>query len=347
MQVYTKPKIQKKVDSINRNVTKMDRDVKLITKNMNKVKLKNKTKKKIKNKKKNKKTSFNPSLKDSLYLRSLVTPEVPLQAKVPSMFGRATISLHRHITVPISTNSSGNCGFCFLPQYLTDSTLGYSGFYASGFNTGNTGVTAGTYTTTGINTQTYITIPVSYSVTAGSIQNWILVSASIQVRPATNLLNNSGFIYLGVASYIGLIESPTSSAAAVVDNFVGGIIPSTIENLRYNTVASINRGEIPRAIWLPTKPNDFDNTPINDSPVDLGNADALDVFVCSITGTSVGGTATATPFNVEIYLNYEIAPVPGSTLSGMEFPSPDNGLNPQTIVSLVRQDPRRITQIIR
>jgi len=287
-----------------------------------------------------------PAQYANLYRETLLRPEYAQGARAPGTYGQSTATLHRHLTVPISTNASGQCGFAFVPQALIDNSTNFSVFYASGFNTGNTGIAAGVYTTNNSAT-TFIQIPVSYSVSGSTVQSWRLVSASMQVRPATNLLNNSGQIYLGTASISGLIPTANNVAAYSSPSLSAAIIPNAIENLPYNCLAHINANEYARAVWVPSVPDDFNMYPMNGSVGTIDPDMPALVFVGSIIGTTVNGTPAATPFNVEIYLNYELMPTPGTSMSGSEQPTPDITTVPATIVAQVRAVKTNLAQTIK
>jgi len=305
-------------------------------------KKKNQTKRRPKQKKQLQRPLYVPRARLSGYKASLLYPEINMAAQVPNMVPCPTVPLHREVMIQIATNAQGNMGWSWSPQLLSDNTAKLTGttLTLSGC-TNSTLVTAGTYSLTGSSTS--IGQVVSCGIIADTIKAYRLVSACVEIEPLGNVLQNSGYMAVGVVENINVTRiDPTVAAATDLT------IPltSNLKNQKYHAVANINRGEKVRCIWLPNEIDDFEFYKTNEGQYANANSANTSTIAGTIIGTTNNGTPASTVFNMKISLNYECIPVAGTNQSGQETMSRENS-SPHAVIREIRLQPERIAACIK
>ncbi len=231
------------------------------------------------------------------YTKALISPETCVDAKVPRQLSQATVSLFRHITVPTTANALGNASIVWSPFYLqadgtTNTTLlinnvpTYDGI--STFGTGHQGV------------QTAFQLP------ANNVDDYRLVSASLHVVPQIPLMNSNGKIGGAVVSNVFTqITSGTSTNA-----YSNLATIANLESYKPYAEADVCIPESLRLVWFPHDVNDLAMYTLGQ--VDDGSQTRENLLVAYIVGAPAGAK-----FNLELFLNFEVTPIPGSVINGM------------------------------
>lgn len=249
----------------------------------------------------------NPSkhLKTS-YAETLLFPEHTCGAKVPGM-ADATVSLHRKTTLSITTGALGAAGIIWFPAFLTDNTANYTTFFLNNNATYDGVTTIGTTNALGISTP--------QSVTSGAVGQYRLVSAAMHIIPQSSVLNQAGSIH---AALVKTGSSPAALIGAAAPNSTITLLPN-FQNTPYYREASVSALEGARVIWLPNDECLLEFSNININVYNNGQNDQTNAIVVDIIGT-----AAAAPFRIDLYWNFEVTPVPGSILLGMESIAREN-----------------------
>jgi len=264
------------------------------------------------------------------YLHTLLRPELNISARIPGSFGVSTVAIHREQTFNISTDTGGDYGFWYNPQFLADNTASA---------TASTFMSSTIYNPTA--TSTGKTLVNGQNLAVGEISHYRLVSACLELKPSSNLLQNSG--QMAVSIDRGTNMGPINPVSAAAPNSEIPFV-AHVRQAQHHSVANINKGESVRACWYPSKLKDFDWIAVNG----VSSSIATDVgYVINgyIQGATVNGTLGAVSFNVNIYTNYEVLPVTGTGWYGTGQTCPSEQ-NPAIIAAKFKNIPNSITQVI-
>jgi hypothetical protein len=268
------------------------------------------------------------------YLETLLCPELNNGARVPGAFDKRSAYLHRHITLPMKTDSSGNAAIVFQPYAIYDNSITStnSAIFVSGVNNGTA---AGVYTPLASGS-TFVSMPITYQITQNTISNFRIVSVSATIRPTTNLLNLSGVAYACINNLTNAATLAYSGAATTVNSDItASVVISNIENAVNSCMASFNTGEYPRLIYLPEDETDMFFYGLDVAgPGNVVTKEQFFVFAIQNLVSSTGSGSI--PFQLDIYYNMELIAYPGSTLIGMESNNSTRG-DYLPIVNTVRQ----------
>jgi len=234
-----------------------------------------------------------------MYEESVRRPELLLKAQIPSNFGLSTLPLSRHITVTATANASGNLFFAWQPYCFTDNTSTQSTL-AINNNVAVDGIGGGAGFA--------LIAATPYTMPAGTIQSYSLVSASMIVQPQSNWSSITGKIggcSVPLASYQTTPGSPVLAVAAT-QTF------SNIELMTHYAECDMQRSESLRFLYTVNDIHDFEKYTIN---TDGLSSEAETTFI----GFVVGAPANC-KFNIELYINFEVTVIPGSALSGLATP---------------------------
>jgi len=253
----------------------------------------------------------------SSYTRAIVIPEAARNSKIPSIFPQPTYSIHKHITIPISTSVNGKAVIAWNPYYLHDTSASYSTFYVN--NSSNLNLTS-IEAITG-----YKAVGINYGIPANIVSSYRLVSASIQIVPQMSVTNAQGTIAGGICTYIGQdtrgnLDNTTSYL------FAGDLtVASNVDNLLYFHKASVTELQSLRHIYFPLDPSYETYVPINYTHGVLGETSTTSSGSDFYFAYYITGTQASASFNVELYINFECLPtalaqsyIPISTYSGTE-----------------------------
>lgn len=243
--------------------------------------------------------------RNSLYLTSLLNPELTNNAKIPGS-AVPVVSLHRRIIQRYTTNSSGCIGINFTPESClhenTINTVAYNYVPIRVCNvtsySGTVAPAVGDFVTqTATNT---------FSLPEGTCKQYRVVSACITVRSLASALNRSGDIHIALVN--GQYQQSNSAAASTDE--VNFLALSNIDNLvqgKY-AYARVENGQSARAIWIPQDVSCLDFKDINLNPVMTDN------FI-----TIIGiGLAASSSVEIVADFNFEVTAKVGSMLQGME-----------------------------
>jgi hypothetical protein len=231
------------------------------------------------------------------YTDTLLQPQFYKGVGVPGQLGAATIALHRHITVPVTTNAGGFIAVSFQPYSLHDindvkSTLGLCN---GALYDGATNIS-------------FIAQAYNMSLGGAQLDGFRLVSAEMQVHPQISLLNMNGTLYGAVTHYDNVLPVAPGSTLNYPNN---NAIAANIENYEYNDVANVSQQVGLRMIYTPADLHDFQFYTSDFDEI------AGTERECTFIVVGAGFPATS-KFNLEIYLNFELLPAVGSILQGME-----------------------------
>jgi hypothetical protein len=120
---------------------------------------------------------------------------------------------------------------------------------------------------------------------------------------------------------------------------------AVIENFDYYSEADLCQQESWRGVYFPADLHDYELYPVDISTTDLANSQET-TFAVYITGTTVNGAPASVPFNLELYLNYEVSAAPGSILQGMGSVSYDRTY-PEDVIYELKVRPELVTQAYR
>jgi hypothetical protein len=232
-------------------------------------------------------------------LESLFNPEYSINAKVPHQLSKETVSLSRHITVPITVNTLGNAAILFSPFFLRDDSNVQSMLFVNNVPTYDGVSTFGTG-------HTVIATPMQ--IPAGNVSAYRLVSCSMHIVPQMSLTTSTGKIGGCVTDL--LISQNTVGASTNLYNNAATI--AFLETLRPYAEADVCIPESLRLNWFPYDITDLALYDINFNQQGSVTPERENVFAAYITGAPSLGK-----FNLEIFWNFEVTPTPGSIISGM------------------------------
>ncbi len=234
------------------------------------------------------------------YLQALFSPEYAINPKVPHQLSKETISLSRHITVPITANVLGNAAILFSPFLLKDDATTISALYVNNTATYDGVSTFGTG---------YTALATPQQIPANNVAAYRLVSAAMHIVPQMSLTTATGKIggcvtdFLLNPTTVGLTVGTWNTAATI----------AYLETLRPYAEADVCVPESLRLVWYPYDINDLAMYDINyPQPGSNSILERENVMAAYITGAPASAK-----FNLELFWNFEVTPVPGSILSGM------------------------------
>jgi hypothetical protein len=260
-------------------------------------------KNRIRNNKNAKLQSINSILSRELipsgYKELLLYPEHMHNGRIPSEFGKATCTLHRHITTSITTNNTGYAFIAYNPQFLQEDGLTQTSLLI------NTDVAYNASTNFGSGAMPTL---VNYQLPAGNASSYRIVSCSMHVVPQSSLLSASGKITMAVLT-------PQSTVAEFlvgtpVHNIDDIAVLTNLNNVKRSAVTDVCQQQVARGVYLPFDYDSFEFSKINSAMTN--NDHPINWFSAIITG------AVTQNFTIEIYMNYELIPRPGSILIGTE-----------------------------
>jgi hypothetical protein len=234
------------------------------------------------------------------YSMSLWNPELMLKAQLPRQFGLSTLPINRHLTVPITANASGLFWLAFQPYILTDGSTTNTTLFLNNDNS---------YTGTAIGTAGALGLALSLSISPSTVASYSLVSASLIIQPQSNWTTITG--KLGGASLP--FQAQYAPAGSASYGTVAYQTISNIEILPHYAEADLQASESLRFIYTVC-----DNHDLQKYIVDAAVSTSIEnetTFMAYCSGAPAGAK-----FNLEIYLNYEITTLPGSSFSGLSQP---------------------------
>ena len=143
-----------------------------------------------------------------------------------------------------------------------------------------------------------------------------LVSAAMHVIPQSSVLNQAGSIHAALTKTTNIV--PQIAGGAYTPNPAVTLLPN-FQNTPYYREASVSAMEGARVIWMPNDECLLEFAQINTNLATNGNNDQTNAIVIGILGTAANA-----PFRVDLYWNFEVTPVTGSVLLGMEEIAQEN-----------------------
>jgi hypothetical protein len=265
----------------------------------------------------------------SPYYMALKHPDIVQGPKVPHQFQADTLTMHRHVSVPITTNATGLLAGVFQPYFLA----------ATGTNTSVLGIQNNVaYNGTTTFTGGFVSQVMNYVVTANTVQGYRLVSACMDIIPQFSMLTLGGKIGAQILNYNTLTPVvPPAALNTDVDLQTIGAISTGKPYIE----AQLNQQEYIRMVYYPVDIHDYELYNINATGDITNSTDTTFNFY-------VSGVPAASPFNLEIYLNYELTPNAGNTLVGMNYHTSSVGFpEPSREVELFKTDQRNYLYVVK
>jgi hypothetical protein len=241
----------------------------------------------------------------SMYEASVMQPELMLKAQIPKQFGQSTIPISRHVTIPITTNASGNFWLAWQPYALgaVNDTTG-SSLYLLNENA---------YTGSGSDTLLTGYVPKNYyaqmAITAGALQSFSLVSASLIIQPQVSMLNLTGKLGAGTTLF-----TPTAGSATATTTFpVSYTGFGAVEQLDHYKEAYLVNGQSLRIIYTVADLHDLEKYAVGSYAFSQNEQDTT--FMAYGTGLPA-----SSKLNLELYMNFDCIPVVGTLLTGLAKP---------------------------
>jgi len=239
------------------------------------------------------------------YQLSLLDPAFKCGAKIPGTFAKFSIPVHRYTALTYTTNASGN--FCFFtqPNEIVDSagTAGTT-FVSSTVSAYDPAIPQVSIAGTSVNTTPL------YNLTTNTTRQVRLVSASYKMTSLAAPINRTGTIYGALL--------PTDSAGSVA--FGATTLPfygiAEVQNTAGFTKADVANGEGVQVVYLPSDDDDLQFLPANTPSTTRHNAgdDVKQIVLIA------QGLPASSLIRVEVHVNFEVVPRPGSILAGLETP---------------------------
>lgn len=237
----------------------------------------------------------------SAYFKTLMMPELYF-CKLPRR-PVASILIKRKITYNFAAGTLGALGIAWNPASLSDVTDGKSTLFMVNNATYDGVSTIGTPASS--TCQAFAS-----QITANTVCEYRVISASMHVIPQTSVLNQSGSIHGGVIRMSGLVPNAPAFTTAVYNSVL--LTPNLMNDKTY-TVSSVSAQQGLRLLWYPQDEAQFELLKINTNHVSTdANAQANQLIAV------VTGAAAAAPFRVDCYINYEVTPAVGSSYQGLE-----------------------------
>jgi hypothetical protein len=240
------------------------------------------------------------------YLYSLLSPETSIGAKIPGT-ADASVPFHRRITITAQANAIGAMGILWQPTALNDTTTATSTLFINN-SVGYDGVSV-----LGVNA---LAVATNFGLTTGTAIGWRLVSASMHFKTNASVLNSAGKVNYAVIPFKGVPPQATgitlATATGSTDNY---LFVSNFENAKLSGTADIEQGHNARLLWFPSFPTHqvFVEPNNNYQTGNTGAAYQEQALVMVATGLIANQLMT-----IDLYVNYELQPISGSILQGME-----------------------------
>jgi hypothetical protein len=250
------------------------------------------------------------------YKDLLLHPEHVHNGRIPSEFGKATCTLHRHMTTTFTSNAAGFAAIAYQPQYLKSNDLTNTTIL---FNNSAAYNAAGDYG------NDCVGVPINYQLPTGNAIAYRLVSCSVHVIPQSSLLNAAGKITFAVTTPADNSSTDGFSQTGTGYRQINDLtLLSNLNNVKRSAVADICQQQAARAIYLPYDIDSFEFTKVGLEM--CGGGQPRNWFSFIITG------APSHTFTLEIYSNYEIIPAAASVLAGTEEVNKSNEM-PSKIIN--------------
>jgi hypothetical protein len=263
---------------------------------------------------------------ETSYKKAILLPEISYDCRVPQQFGQQTVSLHRHLSIPVTASATtGALLIVVNPTIVSDNTAALSGIAVVGMTTAS-----GTYDAL----STFpigAVVPENFSLPAGNVTGTRMVSFASTLLPQSSNLNVqgkiTGCVYQGPASlFPPIVANATAFPAASTVAF--GTL-SNVDNQYGGAIANVGEQMGLRTLYTPIDIQDFEIWPIN-TYEGTENATAIIPYHIFI----VTGAAVSSPFTLELFMNFEAVPVLGGILTGMGKFSTENVLPSSVLIGL-------------
>jgi len=287
------------------------------------------------NKNANKENRSDPHTSDASYKNSLMWPELYFRnVKIPRQFGQPTISIHRHVSVPLTVDNTagtgGNMHFFWYPNFLADDATNLNTLGASSalFNP-----------VTGTGTAAYLRQ--QWNIPANNVASYRLVSAAIHVIPQSSNLNAQGKVTGAIILQTNTPPSASTSVYTLAN--IGNL--TVLDNASTCSVANVAEQKGVRMIYCPIDNQDLALYPINTNECTELPLAVQPIFSVIMSGCPSGVGSTAALFTVELYANYEITPWPTSILQGLGSLATDF-TDPLVVSASVQMHPENMSQVV-
>lgn len=260
------------------------------------------------------------------YQYSLLNPHFQTGAKVTGTFARSSIPIHRYFSATYLTNPDGNLCIYIQPNEVCDSTMLVTTSFLTNDGSYNPSVPA----VATLGTTPMSTIPF-WNLTANTAKHVRLVSASFKLTSLVAPLNRSGIIY-------GSLLPNVSNAAINLGGNTGAIVMPTISSIQNNrglVVANVTNGEGVQVNYLPSDEDDLQFLAPNITVAARHGTEDINQIVIIAQGCKDGANQGRMFF--EAYVNFEVIPVQGSSLAGMETEAPNVDSIPALDISHIRK----------
>jgi hypothetical protein len=240
---------------------------------------------------------------DTTYLMSLLKPETAINSKIPGSTTE-TVSLHRTFSQIVSTNASGAFGVYWSPNFLHTNSTGSSTMYI------NTSLGYDGSSSFGVNA---IATALPMNIPTGTVNTYRLVSASLHIVPQEAALSVRGTIHGALLDNGGVLVGATGTTLTANNGTEGNLLVGAISNTHRYAKACVTESQSLRVIWTPTSQAHLNFLDIDTNNQTVDSAASEKVMIGIVTG---GGVASA--YRVDFYMNFEVTPLAGSVLQGME-----------------------------
>lgn len=250
-------------------------------------------------------------------------PEYAQGAKVPRQMSKETVALSRHLTITTAANVLGKLAILWSPFFLHDDAQ-----LATTLMINNTA----TYDGVSVFGSGHMGIATPFQLPAGNVSAYRLVSACIHIVPQIPLTTSTGKIG-GAVSDLLISQINTGVTTA---NYNNAATISAIEALRPYAESDICIPESLRLVWTPYDVNDLAMYDINENLGYGATAVRENVVMAYVTGAPASAS-----FNIELFYNFEVTPIPGSILSGMGTFCADN-TDPVAVLTAIKSNPKNL-----
>jgi len=230
-----------------------------------------------------------------------------LHSQIPRQFGISTIPLCRHVTLSVTANALGNIFIAWTPYHLADNTNANTSLIVN--NSAGYDGASSLGTTPFATYQTY-----SYTLPAGSVQTYSLVSACMFIQPQSNWSTITG--KLGMASVKAPDNAGAPGSSSSYANTLAYQTFGNIELMPHYAEANLQNSESGLLRYTIADVHDLEKFTINDisdpSATSYPNETQLLAYAT--------GCPASAKFNIELFMNYEVTCIPGSAFSGLGKP---------------------------
>lgn len=265
-------------------------------------------------------------LKFDTFKSSVLIPELSQNVRVPQQYSQRTLTLHRHISVPLVIDAANSqAAIAWSPNFMHDdaTNLDTVAIFNSATFDAVAGTGAGAYSTQ------------TWSIPANQAQSYRVVSASMTIFPQSSTLNQQGKI----TGFIETINGYAPSASATVINPPQIAKLSIADQAITCTMSNVAVGQGVRLVYTPMDVSDFILQPVNNNKVSANNTLMSNILVFIVTGTQASAR-----FTVEMYINYEYTPFPGSISFGQGIWSTENA-DPSRVLKEIKSNPQNLSHI--